>query len=286
MAAARRPQGRGLLLLLRLGALGLSLAFTFLFVTTVLTAPNLEFAPPGDDPSFRYEDGLLYVDTAFDLGIQDCPSAYVFPTCHGITNLTVFVRAVVEDTVSVTDYRSPPVAVAVGERRSVDVSIPLRLAPLVTTGYIVLRPANVSFTLGISGTTTRGFMDFAGSFTQDQLFDPLISRFVVDWENSTFVPENGNVTWTVPYTVGSADFLSGTADATVRVHNATSQLTEGATAIPLGQVANGTFSFTLSQEAAQDLATTPQTLRVEVAFTLPGDLTFTTETTVEWTGGA
>jgi hypothetical protein len=264
----RRTKGRGFLILIRVGSALATLLFVGLLVTTVLMAipGNLEFIPPGDSPSFRYEDGVVFLDTNFTIGNRGY---------HDITNLSFTVQAVVEDQIVVTDYRTPPVNIPTGERRVVEMSIPIRLEPLQSSGYIVLRPANITFRMGIAGTTTRNLLDFAVAFSFQEYFEALIPFFDIGWENSTLTPTNGDFRWEVPYVVGMAPFLQGQATADFTLSNETGVVANATEVLQLGGVWQDNLTFFLDNATANELLTTPQVMTLEVVLTLPGDVTFT-----------
>lgn len=276
MASAGPPRGRALLLALRVAAVALSLLFAGLLVTTVLmvTPGTLEFVPP-EESTFRFQDGVIYIDTSFVLG----NGGY-----HDLTDLTFFVRGEVEGAGLVTDYRTPPVDVVVGERKTVDLSIPLPLAPFAATGALVFFPADVTFTMGLEGTTTRSLLDFAGSYTFRETFEPLVSVVDLDFDGSNLTFDGTDWAWSVPYVVGTAPFLPGSATVDVRVFNETgSLLTETEEVFPLGGTAEGNLTFLLGEDEANELQTTSQTLTVQVELELPGGLTFALEVPVPWT---
>lgn len=239
---------------------------------------NFEFIPPDmGEGGFSFRDGVIYLDTSFTIG----NNGY-----HDITNFSLSVQAMVEDDVVVTDYRTAPVNIPTGERRVVDVSIPIDLAPLQSSGYLVFQPANVSFTVGFDGTTTRSLLDFAVSFTFVQQFEALLPSFDVDFGNSTFTNETGEYAWIVPYVVGTAPFLQGNATAGFTILNETGGLVAETNAtIPLGGPWSSNLTFLLDQAQAQDLQTGSQDLTLRVAVELPGGVTFTYETTVRWEPG-
>jgi hypothetical protein len=248
--------------------------FAALFLTTVLMAVpgSLEFIPPGESPGFRFEEGVVYLDTSFTIG----NNGY-----HDITNLSFSVRALVEDQILVTDFRTPPVDIPTGERRVVDISIPIALEPLQNTGFLVLRPGNVTFQMGIGGTTTRNLLTFAVSFSFREYFEALISAFEIDWGNGTMSQLNGEFQWDVPYLVGTAPFLQGQAQAALSLSNETGLITETTEAIQLGGLWQDNLTFILDQTEANDLLTSPQVLTLDVVVVLPGNLSFSFQREVE-----
>lgn len=267
------PRGRTVLLGLRVAALGASVAFTVLLLSTLLMATpgTLEFIPPGEEADFRYADGILYIDTAFTVGNRGY---------HDLTSLSFAVRAVVEDEFVVTDFATIPVDVPAGQRTEVPLSIPLDVGALVDTGYVVFVPANVTFTLGLRGTTTRSLLDFTGSYTFTEPFEPLVSLFDVDFANSTVSGSN----WTVPYTVETAAFLSGTAESLISVVNDDGSFeTETNVSVALGEFVEGEMTFPLDPGEVAELQE-QQTLTATVELTLPGGLPFETVRTFEWGG--
>ncbi|MEE8199439.1 MAG: hypothetical protein V3R48_06975, partial [Thermoplasmata archaeon] len=146
-------KGRGALLILRIAGIGSTLLFLGLVLTTMaLVLPgNLEIIPPElDATSARFEDGRVYLDTTLGIG----NNGY-----HDITDLVILVQASVAG-VQISDYRTPPVTASVGRQTFIDISIPMDLAPLAASGDLIFRPANVTFTIGVAGTTTRSFIDF------------------------------------------------------------------------------------------------------------------------------
>ncbi|MFQ5986982.1 MAG: hypothetical protein ACE5KQ_06450 [Thermoplasmata archaeon] len=270
-------RGRGALLVIRIAAIGSLLAFIALVLTTIaLVIPgNLAILPPQlDVTSARFQDGRVYLDTT--LGVEN--NGY-----HDITGLSLFVQASVGG-IQISDYRTPPATAAVGQQTLIDVSVPIDLVPLAASGALILRPADVNFTLGVAGTTTRSFVDFGASFTFQQPMEPLIRQAAVDLPNSTL-----NVTsllWTVPYTVETAPFLQGDASARITVFNDTGVLLSNTTeVIPLGGVAWGNATFLVSAAAGADLATRPQDLTVRVEMTLPGGLSVANDSVVRWDPG-
>ncbi|MCJ2520957.1 MAG: hypothetical protein LN412_08485 [Candidatus Thermoplasmatota archaeon] len=278
MGAAGRPKGRGILLTVRIVSVLASLLFSALLITTILLAMpgNLEFIPPEmEEGDLRFEDGILYLDTSFTLG----NGGY-----HDITNFSVTVQAIVQDDLVVTDYATTPVNIPVGERREVGISIPVDLEPLLSSGYLLFEPANVSFTIGMSGTTTRGLIDFAASVTFEQQFDPLISDFSFGVLNLS--QDSGEWVLTVPYTVDAASFLQEPANATFSILDDTGTLLGQANAtIDLGVPVAGNLTFDIDSAKAMELLADPQDLTIQVTLELPGDLTFTFETVVTLPGG-
>ncbi len=278
MGAAGRPKGRGILLTVRIVSVLASLLFSALLITTILLAMpgNLEFIPPDvGEGDLRFEDGILYLDTSFTLG----NGGY-----HDITNFSVTVQAIVQDDLVVTDYATTPVNIPVGERREIGISIPVDLEPLLSSGYLLFEPANVSFTIGVSGTTTRGLIDFAVSVTFEQQFEPLISDFSFGVLNLS--EDSGVWVLTVPYTVDAASFLQAEANATFSILDDTGTLLgQTNVTIDLGVPVAGNLTFAIDSAKAVELFDDPQDLTIHVTLELPGDLTFTFETVVSLPGG-
>lgn len=272
-------RGRGTLLVIRIAAIGSLLAFIALILTTLaLVIPgNLEIFPPQlDATSARFQDGRLYLDTTLGVG----NNGY-----HDITDLSLSVQAAVGG-VQISDYRTPPVTAPVGQRTLIDVSVPVDLAPLAASGALIFRPAEVNFTLGVAGTTTRNFIDFGVAFTFQQVVDPLIQEVTIDLANSTLALNGTVYLWTVPYALGTAAFLQGDATARITVFNDMGVLVGNTTeVIPLGGLARGDATFEVSAGVGADLATRPQDLTVRVELTLPGGLVVATETVVAWNPG-
>ncbi len=267
-----------MLLVLRVAAVAASLLFAGLVVTTLLIVMpgNLEFVPPGTDESgLRFEDGILYIDTSFTIGNQGY---------HGITDFTFSVKAEVADQLLLTEYNTTPVNIPIGTRQVVPISIPIDLAVILASSYMIFEPANVTFTMGIGGTTTRGLLDFGASFAFEQEFEPLIPEFT--FGNVTVSNATGEWVLQVPYTVDTASFLTGNATATVSLLNETGgTLGQTNETIPLGQVWAGNLTFVLSQEQAASLLLGPQDLTLDIALQLPGDLTVTFQETVTFDPG-
>ncbi|MFQ6013201.1 MAG: hypothetical protein ACE5LS_06115 [Thermoplasmata archaeon] len=272
-------RGRGALLIIRIAAIGALFLFVALLLTTIaLVIPgNLEILPPElDAASTRFEDGRIYLDTTLGVGNRGY---------HDITNLSLFVRASVGG-VQISDYRTPPVTVPVGEQALINVSVPVDLAPLAASGALIFRPADVDFTLGIAGTTTRSFINFGASFTFQQSLPPLIQQAQVDLANSTLTPDGTEYLWVVPYAVETAPFLQGNTTARITVLNETGAFLGNATeVIPLGGLATGNATFRVSATVGADLASRPQNLTVRVELTLPGGLVVTNDTVVAWDPG-
>ncbi len=270
-------RGRGALLIVRIAGIGALLAFMALVLTTMaLVIPgNLEiFAPELDATSARFQDGRVYLDTTLGVG----NNGY-----HDITNLSLFVQASV-DGVQISDYRTPPVTVSVGQRTFIDVSVPLDLAPLTSSGALIFRPANVEFTVGVAGATTRGLISFGASFTFQQAVDPLVRQANLDLTNGRF-----NLTtfeWTVPYTVETAPFLQGDTTVRITILNETGVLVGNTTEVVLlGMLVTGNATFQVTAAMALDLETRAQNLTVRLEFVLPGGLVVTDETVVAWDPG-
>ncbi|MEE9236995.1 MAG: hypothetical protein V3U52_04330 [Thermoplasmata archaeon] len=278
MGAAGRPKGRGILLTVRIVSVLASLLFSALLITTILLAMpgNLEFIPPDvGEGDLRFEDGILYLDTSFTLG----NGGY-----HDITNFSVTVQAIVQDDLVVTDYATTPVNIPVGERREIGISIPVDLEPLLSSGYLLFEPADVSFTIGVSGTTTRGLIDFALSVTFEQQFEPLISDFSFGVLNLS--EDSGEWVLTVPYTVDAGSFLQEEANATFLILDDTgTPLGQANATIDLGVPVAGNLTFDIDPAKAAELLANPQDLTIHVTLELPGDLTFTFETVVSLPGG-
>ncbi len=274
-----RPRGKGILLILRIASVAAALLFAALLATTILMAMpgNLDFIPPSEEGDFRFVDGVVYMDTSVTIG----NNGY-----HDITNFTFSVEALVEDVVALTDYRTAPVDIPVGQRQEIPISIPLDLVPLQSSGYLIFLPANVSFTMGLSGTTTRSLLDFGVSFTFSQQFDALISALDVDLGNSTFRNETGQWFWDVPYVVGMAPFLNGNATALFTITNETGEVvSEASETIPLGDTYEGNLTLSVDESQALDLLARSQDLTVQVTLELPGGITVTYETVVSWEPG-
>ncbi len=272
-------KGRGALLILRIVGIGSTLLFLALVLTTVaLFLPgNLEIIPPElSATSARFEDGRVYLDTTLGIG----NNGY-----HDITDLVILVQASVAG-VQISDYRTPPVTASVGRQTFIDISIPLDLAPLAASGDLIFRPANVTFTIGVAGTTTRSFIDFGASFTFEQPVDPIIRQAEVDLTNGTLSINGTAFDWTVPYTFETASFLQGNATARITLLNETGVLVSDATAVvPLGRLVNGNVTFPVSAAMGIDLATRPQNLTVRVELVLPGGLGVSFDTVVSWDPG-
>lgn len=272
-------RGRGGLLVIRISAIGSLLLFVALVLTTMaLVLPgNLAILPPQlDATSARFQDGRIYLDTTF--GLEN--NGY-----HDLTNLSLFVQASVGG-IQISDYQTPPATAPVGEQTLIDVSVPIDLIPLATSGALIFRPAEVNFTLGIAGTTTRSFIDFGASFTFQQTIDPLIQQATVDLPNSTLTLNGTAFLWSVPYTVETAPFLQGTTAARITVFNETGALLGNTTeVIPLGGLSRDNATFQVSAAAGADLATRPQDLTVRVELTLPGGLAVANDSVVRWDPG-
>ncbi|MFQ5920324.1 MAG: hypothetical protein ACE5I4_09835 [Thermoplasmata archaeon] len=272
-------RGRGALLVIRIAAIGAVLAFIALALTTIaLVLPgNLEILPPElNASSARFQDGRVYLDTTLGIG----NNGY-----HDITDLSLFVQASVGG-VQISDYRTPPVTAPVGMRTFIDVSVPMDLVPLVATGALIFRPADVNFTLGVAGTTTRSFIDFGAAFTFQQSVDPLIQQAWLDLRNGTLAVNGTAYLWAMPYTVETASFLQGNATARITILNATGGLVGNATeVVPLGRLVNGNATFQVSAAVGLDLATRAQDLTVRLELTLPGGLTVANDTVVAWDPG-
>lgn len=283
-------RGRGYLLLIRLASILLSLTFTALLVGTVLLAfpGTLAFDLPelGEEGGIRYEDGVLTLSSSLNITNR----GYAIPglgsaLTHDLNGLSFAVRAVVADSIVVADYASPPVDIPVGERRTIPLDIPIDLATLAGLAFLVLEPANVSFSLGVDGSTTRGLVDFGASVTIEQRFDALV-QFEVDAANATV--SNGTEGWelSVPYVVGTPDFLGGNMSLGVALRNATGgQVGVANETIPLGVEWAGNFTFVVDEAQALDLLTGPQDLTLEVVVELPGGLRFAVTQPLEWEGG-
>ncbi len=272
-------RGRGALLIVRIAGIGATLAFMALVLTTMaLVIPgNLEILPPElDATSARFQDGVVYLDTTLGVG----NNGY-----HDITDLSLFVQASV-DGVQISDYRTPPVTVSVGQRTFIDVSVPMDLAPLTSSGALIFRPANVEFTVGVAGATTRGLISFGASFTFQEAVDPLVRQANFDLTNGTLAVNGTAFQWTVPYTVETASFLQGNTTVRITILNETGVLVGNTTeVIPLGVLATGNATFPVSAAIGADLASRPQTLTLRVEITLPGGLVVTNDTVVAWNPG-
>ncbi len=272
-------KGRGALLIVRIAGIGALLAFMALALTTMaLVIPgNLEILPPElDATSARFQDGRVYLDTTLGVG----NNGY-----HDITDLSLFVQASVAG-IQVSDYRTPPVTVSVGQRTFINVSVPMDLAPLASSGALIFLPANVEFTVGVAGTTTRGFISFGASFTFQQPVDPLIPQANLDLANGTLAVNGTAFQWTMPYTVETASFLQGNTTIRITIFNETGVLVGNTTAVvPLGTLVNGNATFQVTAAMGLDLATRPQNLTVRLELVLPGGLGVTDETVVAWDPG-
>ncbi len=272
-------KGRGVLLIVRIAGIGALLAFMALALTTMaLVIPgNLEILPPElDATSARFQDGRVYLDTTLGVG----NNGY-----HDITDLSLFVQASVAG-IQVSDYRTPPVTVSVGQRTFINVSVPMDLAPLASSGALIFLPANVEFTVGVAGTTTRGFISFGASFTFQQPVDPLIPQANLDLTNGTLAVNGTAFQWTMPYTVETASFLQGNTTVRITIFNETGVLVGTTTeVVPLGTLVNGNATFQVTAAMGLDLATRPQNLTVRLELVLPGGLGVTDETVVAWDPG-
>ncbi|MDX1534520.1 MAG: hypothetical protein R3291_02750 [Thermoplasmata archaeon] len=268
-----------MLLLVRLVGIGALLAFLALAMTTLafVLPGNLQILPPElDATSARFEDGRVYLDTTLGIG----NNGY-----HDITDLVILVQAEVGG-LQISDYRTPPVTAAVGQQTFIDVSVPLDLAPLVTSGDLIFRPANLTFTLGVAGTTTRSFIDFGASISFAQLVDPIVSQASLDLQNGTLALNGTAFDWTVPYTLETASFLQGNTTAQITLLNDTGGLVSEATeVVPLGRLVNENVTFAVSAATGGDLATRPQNLTVRLALILPGGFAVSTEAVVFWDPG-
>ncbi len=270
-----------MLTLVRILSVAASVAFSVLLLTTLLMVVpgNLEFIPPGGEESdLRLQGSILYLDTSFTIGNQGL---------HDITNFTFSVQAVVADQIKVTDYTTDPVSIPIGSRQVVPISIPVDVAALVGTSYVIFEPANVSFTMGVGGTTTRGFLDFNASFTYQQEFEALIPEFNIDIANSTpILNATGDWVMLVPYTVGTASFLSGNATADISIRDEMDDLVGRANeTIPLGVPSGGNLTFVLTPEKAAELLAGPQDLTLDVALEMSGELTFSFQSVVRYDPG-
>jgi hypothetical protein len=269
----------GALLVIRIAAIGSLLLFVALVLTTLaLVMPgNLATLPPQlDATSARFQDGRIYLDTTF--GLEN--NGY-----HDLTDLSLFVQASVAG-IQISDYRTPPATAPVGEQTLIDVSIPIDLAPLAISGALIFRPADVNFTFGVAGTTTRSFIDFGASLTFQQTVDPLIQNAAVDLPNSTLALNGTAFLWTLPYTVETAPFLQGNSAARITVFNETGVLLGNTTeVIPLGGLYRGNATLQVSASVGADLATRPQDLTVRVEMTLPGGLVVANDSVVRWDPG-
>lgn len=272
-------KGRGALLAIRIAGIGASLLFLgLLFTTIALVLPgNLEIIPPElDATSARFQDGRVYLDTTLGVG----NNGY-----HDITDLVIQVQASVAD-VQISDYRTPPVTAAVGRQTFIDVSVPMDLAPLAASGDLIFRPANVTFTLGVAGTTTRNFIDFGASFTFEQPIDPIIQQAEIDLRNGTIAVNGTAFDWTVPYTLETASFLQGNTTARITLLNETGVLVGNATeTVRLGRLVTENVTFPVSAAMGLDLATRPQSLTVRLEIVLPGGLIVSNDTIVAWDPG-
>ncbi len=249
----------------------------------MVVPPNLEITPPSTDGvDFTYVDGVLRLDTSIALK----NNGYYFggfAVTPDITNFTISVRGLVED-IEVANDTSDPVDIPIGTSRLVPVSVGVRLAPLISTGYIIFEPANITFILGGGATTTRGLLDVAASVTIGlPMEEPLISDLDLDFQNSTFSNITGGKEWRLPYTIRSADIIQGNASAALTLLNGTGGFIGNATTdIPLGTEAMGNLTFAISDESFLDLMAGPQDLTLRVQMTLPGDLTFSREIAIPW----
>lgn len=249
----------------------------------MVVPPNLEITPPDTQGiDFAYVDGVLRLDTS--IAVKN--NGYYFggfAITPDITNFTISVRGLVED-IEVTNVTSDPVDIPIGTSRLVPVSVGVQLAPLVSTGYIIFEPANITFILGGDATTTRGLLDVAVSVTLGlPMEEPLISDFNFDFQNSTFANITGGKEWRFPYTIRSADIIQGNASAVLTLLNQTGGFIGNTTTdIPLGTDAMGNLTFAISDGSFLELMTGPQDLALQVQLTLPGDLTFSREVTIPW----
>ncbi len=249
----------------------------------MVVPPNLEITPPSTDGiDFAYVDGVLRLDTSIALKNNGYHFGG-FAITPDITNFTISVRGLVEN-IEVANDTSDPVDIPIGTSRLVPVSVGVRLAPLISTGYIIFEPANITFFLGGGATTTRGLLDVAASVTIGlPMEEPLISDFDLDFQNSTFSNITGGKEWRLPYTIRSADIIQGNASAALTLLNVTGGSIGNTTAeIPLGTEAMGNLTFAISDESFLDLMAGPQDLTLQVQLTLPGDLTFNREVTIPW----
>lgn len=262
-----------------------SLLFAFLLGSTILGAipPNLDIQLPDmENGNFAYVDGALRLDTSLTV----TNNGYTFGgfvITHDITNFTLTVRGRVEN-IEVLNATSDPVDIPRGTSRQVPVTIGIDLAQLIGTGLVIFQPANVTFTIGGALTTTRGLL--SAEVAIDLTFpveEPLISDFYIDIQNSTFSNVTGGVEMRLPYTIRSADFLSGNASAALTFLNQTEGLIANTTeVIPLGQEAMGNLTLFVTDEQFLELMAGPQVLTMVMELTLPGDLTFTREIAIPW----
>ncbi len=249
----------------------------------MVVPPNLEISlPDTEGTNFVYDNGVMRMDTSITIR----NNGYYFggfAITHDITNFTVSVLAQVED-IEVANTTSDPVDIPMGSSRLVPVSIAINLAPLISTGYIVFEPANVSFTIGGGATTTRGLLSADASVTLSiPMEEPLISDFNLDFQNSTFSNVTGGVEWRLPYTIVTADFLPGNASAAFTILNETGGFVGNATElIPLGQSVASNLTLFVTDESFLELMARPQNLTLQFELTLPGNLTFTRQITIPW----
>ncbi len=271
--------------MLRLASVIASLLFVFLLGTTILGAipPHMEISlPQMEDGNFSYVDGTLRLDTSV-IVTNNGYHFGGFALTHDITNFTVSVQGLVED-IEVLNMTSDPVDIPRGASRQVPLTIGIDLAPLIGTGLVIFEPANVTFTIGGALTTTRGLLD--AELAVELLMpleEPLISDFSLDFQNSTFSNVTEGKEWRLPYTLRSADLLSGNASAAFTFLNETGgQLGNTTLVIPLGQEAAGNLTLVVSDIRFLELMAGPQTLTMQMELTLPGNLVFTREIEVQW----
>lgn len=285
---SRPVRGRGYLLLIRIASIVLSLAFTALLVGTVLLAVpgslGIDLPELGGDGGVTFEDGVLFLSAALNITNRGVAIPVLGTLLsHDLDGLAFTVEANVADTIQVTDYTSTPVDIPVGERRTIDLDIPIDLATLIGLAYLVLEPANVTFNLGVAGSTTRGLVDFGADVTVEQRFDPLV-EFEVDVGNATVANVMGSWEVSIPYTVQTADFLSGSAAVDLTVFNETGgEVGVAQEVIPLGTQAVGDFTFVVDMAQAFELMD-PQDLALELEVDLGGGLQFSLTQPLAWEG--
>lgn len=272
------PMGRSVLLLVRLTSVFIVLAVVGLLVPSFLllypNPPTVTIPLAGQGFSQRYDPSTntLHLQGNLTMTIEGV---------YNIDNMFLEVSLKNRTGLVLVNGTQGPFSLVPKRSHTEHLDLAVDLGRWMAQGGNPLFVADdLAISLGLRADYTAGYVRAAGALRMSIPWVPLVRQLLLDTNNATARPTGGNVTWSLPYMVDTVPFLQGTATVEMTLRNATGALASNTTLVPLGTIARGNVSMTMTNATA--MANDGATLTLVTRVTLPGGLSFTTSRQIVW----
>ncbi len=201
---------------------------------------------------------------------------------YDISGVGIDIEVLTEQGEQLVDYRHPRFTIPAGRVHVEPVSVPMNLSVLQEANSLIFSDSLLTIAIEVEAHYTMGLIRFHSAYESTKLWTALVPERQILYENAQVDVEGDTANVTIPYIVTTSPLLSGAANVSVELRNASGVLSAADVTIPLGERHLGFAYLEMTNETYQALRAETQLLQFAFVVELSGGARFEEVLPIPW----